>query len=642
MKLIKLSLNEFKHFKEFESVFDGKNCDVRGANGSGKTTLFDAMTWLLFGKDSAGRSKATVRRLVDGVATQNAVTSVEATLQIGGDYVTIRHEVKENWVKKSGSTSPKFEGYTHNYFIDGVPKKESDYRTYLNGICTEDKWNLLTSPFWFNNQMHWTDRRKLLLSMASQSSEEDILARHPELSKLASAIGKKTVADFRAMKAAEAKALKQLLVELPSRIDEVQRLVDTKPTPAPDVCAIDKQIVEIERRIASETADTSRRDLEVQLKALEVERSRMITDWDSAHALELSKARTAVAKIQCDIDICDRKAGDLDRRNNELLHKLSGAEELLQSLREEYSEIWQEVQPEPSVDDVCPACGQPLPEEAIDAAREEWVARWNEKKASRLESNKNQGAEATATRESLRHQIDANLNERTATMQSIAKLKQALAEAQEHVDSVSKRTFADSPSGQYVELVNQIDALRAKIDGIHETESADISKHQAELADLRQKRADASRAIATVQAHADAVKRHAELSAQFKKAATDSEEAAHYLYLCDEFTRIQCGMIEESVNTMFKIAKFRLFETQINGGINEVCDVVVNGVPYPDLNTAMQINVGLDIINVIGAHLGFTPPIFVDHAESVTHPLTTVAQQIRLTVDDSHKSLAIL
>jgi hypothetical protein len=80
---------------------------------------------------------------------------------------------------------------------------------------------------------------------------------------------------------------------------------------------------------------------------------------------------------------------------------------------------------------------------------------------------------------------------------------------------------------------------------------------------------------------------------------------------------------------------------QINGGLNETCEVTYNGVPYSDLNNAMRINIGLDIINTLSAHYGISVPIFIDNAESVTSLEAVNGQVIRLIVSEQNKKLNV-
>lgn len=83
---------------------------------------------------------------------------------------------------------------------------------------------------------------------------------------------------------------------------------------------------------------------------------------------------------------------------------------------------------------------------------------------------------------------------------------------------------------------------------------------------------------------------------------------------------------------MFSLVKFKMYEQQINGGEIETCEAVVNGVPYSGQNNAMQINMGIDIINAICKFEGITAPIFIDNAESVNEFISSQSQVIKLVV----------
>ncbi|MNC37535.1 hypothetical protein D3C75_861030 [compost metagenome] len=133
-----------------------------------------------------------------------------------------------------------------------------------------------------------------------------------------------------------------------------------------------------------------------------------------------------------------------------------------------------------------------------------------------------------------------------------------------------------------------------------------------------------------------------ELENQERELAAEYERLQHELFLCEEFTKTKVSMLDAKINSKFKLARFRLFEDQINGGIKEVCDTLYKGVPYDGgLNNAARINVGLDIINTLGEHYGFSAPIFVDNAEAVTKLISTDAQVIRLVVSEADKKLRI-
>jgi hypothetical protein len=89
------------------------------------------------------------------------------------------------------------------------------------------------------------------------------------------------------------------------------------------------------------------------------------------------------------------------------------------------------------------------------------------------------------------------------------------------------------------------------------------------------------------------------------------------------------------------MARFKLFNTLVNGGIDPCCETVYDGVPYSNLNNGARLNIGLDIINTLAEHYGFSPPVWLDNAESVTDILPTKGQQIRLIVSAADKKLRV-
>lgn len=111
------------------------------------------------------------------------------------------------------------------------------------------------------------------------------------------------------------------------------------------------------------------------------------------------------------------------------------------------------------------------------------------------------------------------------------------------------------------------------------------------------------------------------------------------MFLIDEYSRYKTQFVEDSINGMFRIARFRLFREQANGGVEDRCDVVYEGVPYININSGAKINVGIDIINTLSRAYGVTVPLFVDNAESVTNLERSDCQIIRLVVSENDKKL---
>ena len=88
-------------------------------------------------------------------------------------------------------------------------------------------------------------------------------------------------------------------------------------------------------------------------------------------------------------------------------------------------------------------------------------------------------------------------------------------------------------------------------------------------------------------------------------------------YLLDNFIKAKMERVSKTINDQFEICDFKLFESQINGGIKETCEMTVNGVPYASLNSGHRIVGGLDIIKSLQRLLGAKIPLWVDNAETV-------------------------
>ncbi|MEG0650446.1 MAG: recombinase RecF, partial [Oscillospiraceae bacterium] len=134
-------------------------------------------------------------------------------------------------------------------------------------------------------------------------------------------------------------------------------------------------------------------------------------------------------------------------------------------------------------------------------------------------------------------------------------------------------------------------------------------------------------------------KRIEELEQAERNLAVQLADLDKQIYLSEEFTRAKVEMLEQKINNTFQYAKFKMFDEQVNGGLSECCEAMCDGVPYADLNNAMKINLGLDIINAISNHDGIYAPIFIDNAESVTELIAVKTQIIRLVVSEQDKEL---
>jgi len=142
MKLLKLTLKNFKGVKNFELNAEGKNLKVFGDNATGKTTLFDSFVYLLFDKDSNNKSDFAIKTLDENNNELHGLDhEVEGIFDLDDQELTLRKVYSEKWAKKRGSATKDFTGHTTDYFINGVPSKLKEYKDKVSSIVDEDVFN---------------------------------------------------------------------------------------------------------------------------------------------------------------------------------------------------------------------------------------------------------------------------------------------------------------------------------------------------------------------------------------------------------------------------------------------------------------------------------------------------------------------
>ena len=132
-----------------------------------------------------------------------------------------------------------------------------------------------------------------------------------------------------------------------------------------------------------------------------------------------------------------------------------------------------------------------------------------------------------------------------------------------------------------------------------------------------------------------------ELERQEKALAAEFERLEHELYLIEMYIKTKAELLTDKINSKFRLAEFRLFETQINGGINPICETTYKGVPWGSLNSAGKVQVGLDIIRTLQEHYQFRPPVWIDNRESIVERPKWDWQVISLIGSEKYKTLRV-
>lgn len=647
MKLLNLTLHNFKGIKDFTLDLQGRDVSIYGNNGTGKTTLMDAFTWLLFDKDSQDKKDFSIKTLD---AENNPIPGldheVEAVLDLDGKGITLKKSYKEVWTKKRGAAQATFTGHTTDHFIDGVPVKKAEYDAKIAEIADESIFKLLTNPRFFNDKMSWQDRRKMLLDVCGDVSDTDVIKSDKALGDLPEILGKHSLDDHRKVIAARRTEINRELDKIPVRIDEATRAMPELPKSSRTALENEMTILaelkkgKDERRLRIESGGeiAEKRKALAELDAeLQTLKTGLRVDIDAGMEMEQGKVRQYAREA-------DVLTVEIERRRDKVVYCIEEAEVIeteMAGLREEWKEL-NARKIEHEADDTCPTCGQALPEEQVEAARKKALESFNTKKAERLEVISTDGKVLKAKAEQRREDAATLEREIAGLLKDLDAAVKDKAAAQARLGKLEKQAAEVDQDPAYLEKLEGRQVLLDAIESLQDGSNEELAQVLAELVELDAKIKATEAEIAKFTARKDGEARIAELQEQERKLAAEYEALEQQVYLCEEFTRAKVRLLDEKINSRFELARFKLFSVLVNGGLEECCETLYDGVPWSTgMNNGRQINVGIDIINTLSKHYAFTAPIFADNAESVTEIIPTPAQLIRLVVSKPDKKLRI-
>jgi len=649
--LISLTLRNFKGLRDFVLEADGRSVSAYGDNATGKTTLFDGFLWALFHKDSQNRTTFEIKGLDEQgrVAEHGLQHEVEAVLMVDRRRRSFKKVYYEKFTKKRGAAIAESSGHTTDYYVDGVPVKLSQYTAEVDGLISEDIFKLLTSPSYFNEVLKPEARRRVLLDVSGEMTDVEIIAGNEQLAPLTDILGDRSLEDHRKVIAARRSEINKELDKIPVRIDEARRSM-------PDVSDLDAELLQedietMRGRVDAKTAELQRIQSGGELSAKEIRLREINAELNEIKQVIQADGLQAVSGQQARLSQLRGEASELQsrltagqREEERYKGQIVRADSQVKRLRAEWTSLDSLQYPvhEHEHDANCPTCGQALPDDQVQSAKDKALEAFNLDKSKRLEAISADGKLATAEKNDLEKALKTLDGELAKLQEEIASKAAEVRAAEATLQSLQTNVADPLDNTKYQSIQRDGEKVRAEIEQLRSSSADAIGKVQSEIRLIRSQVDDLEADKAKLTTVAATEKRITELREEERKLAGEFEKLEHELFLTEEFTRTKVSLLESKINSKFKYARFRLFEEQINGGLKDVCKTLFNGVPYEGgLNNAARINVGLDIINTLGQHYGFSAPIFVDNAEAVTQLIDTDAQVIRLVVSEGDKKLRL-
>ena len=291
----------------------------------------------------------------------------------------------------------------------------------------------------------------------------------------------------------------------------------------------------------------------------------------------------------------------------------------------------------------CPTCKRDFEQVDINAKRNEMIVNFNIKKESSLSEINLEGKAIKENIEQTSNRLNVATKEKEKAVENLNALKKQF----EANDKSLKLTVDDLlKTDEYHTCLSNLKTAEKVVEDLRNIPQIGIDTDFIKSLETKRELLVGevnfiSKQLYTESQINDGKARIKKLEENSNLLASELAELQGKEFLVEQFNSVKMNKIEESINGLFPSIKFKLFNEQLNGGVSEVCDTLINGVPFDSANNAAKIQAGIEIINVLTAYHSVNAPIFVDNAESVILLPQTNSQLIKLIVDENYRSLTI-
>lgn len=645
MKLLKLTLENFKGHGLRVVEFSPTITRVYGANGTGKTSLFDSFCWLLWAKDSDDRTQSGNVSFYpfdpdkQGEVLHNVVVKVEAVLEIDGAQHVLCRTMQEKWTTPNGTELPRFTGNETKLYIDGLAVKANQFDAFVKENINSELFKLTSNPRYFPT-LHWKEQRRILMELVGDISNDDVLAADASLEPLRNELASRKPEDCKKLWQQQQKAAVKdlektvlLINENRKHLPQIENEADVKAELEAQRLVLMKPLEKAMQEKADILSGTAISKKQAEAKVLESKLDVIRAEQREKIAAVRKPFDEQIAALEAEAKTAAETVKPYRQTVVNLDNAIRENEEKLKVLQDS----WQAVDAE-EFNDVCPCCHRPYPPEQIADQR----AAFNRSKAERLEKIEADG-------NALFDKNEENKAQRDAAMKEVQRLSKLDIEMPDKRSEIMK---------QREEAVQALPPMENRRDWFEASEDLKRINHEIEELhiDVKLKLMDAEKAIENAQKPiGDIDVRLAEIKAaeatralitdytkQQQTLREQHDELALKLSLIKKFDEIKAVMTTEKVKAILPGMDFKLFNyNNTNEGYTETCELVKDGKPYANLSNGEKIAVGCELIAAISKHYGVSNPVWIDNAEATTKHLETNGQAILLRVSAADAELRI-
>lgn len=640
MFLRKLTIQNFKGIKSFSIDFTNKETFIYGDNGTGKSSLFDAYTWLLFGKDSQGQSdsgtgKFEIRPLNANNEPEHYLEhKVEAIFEHDGKTHKIGRLLTEKWVKDQESKEVVLKSMETTRFWSDAPIKEKDFTLRLAELFTDsDIFKLLSDPLAFS-KLHWTKRKQIISDLCGITEKDSDILDNTAKTEFLFLKSHLTTIQFKDLVSKikfERAETQKKLDEIPVRINQEKKSMPEMP----DVEALTKRRDELKGLLTS--IDTEHdKFINAQREAIKARQTKLNSLLDQMEKMIQDEAAVIRKKYVDDARGYEAAKSELSRiraEHDRLLNDIKVLQDAIdtgnkriESLRDDFRIIQKEVMPVNST--ICPTCSQEYPENKLAEIR----ANFGTNQKARLDRVNEQGKHLSVN-------LTNHTNALSAKKEELNICAEILKEKEEEYKSIPIPNPVPSDIYEIAEnnllATNEFQAVKKEYHELNDSAlqfeeymvDADVkNSYLNELLIINDQLSVKNDIDSRTKSIEILTKQQEELAEQLLEGNRLQEEV-------NDYVRFKTALINEQVQKIFKTVRFKFFEYHMNGGFNDqMCEIMCNGVDWVNMNSALKVNAGMEIIKAMQETYRVVLPIWIDNRESIIDLFENNAQVINLCV----------
>lgn len=607
MKLLQLRATNFMNTHDETFKFFDKTM-VSARNGVGKSTLINAYMWLLFDADAELHSNPPVRRTVDGEPVNDMDVSIEGIFDIDGKIVTAR-KVQKRKFKKDGS------GYSddNTYFINDVPKTLKAFNEYFEvdmkilQMCSNVNAFLLKKD---------KDIREYLFSKVENITDLDIAKSNERLAELITLLEKYSREEIEAMNKASVSKVNNEIPILDGQIKEKER--DVTECSDIDLAELELQKKSLKEQIADNEAkqnDISKQlsehdRMSTRIMELKLEQGDLQRKANEENVKQRNEIENKISDKKFLLSQAEKIVRDTEREITNLEDGIQKDSSLLKKIREEYKTVQTLKFDENSL--ICKYCGQEYPSDK----KEQIKADFEDKKASDLQAITVKGNNINTLLKEQKLKLEELEKELPQHVQNVNMLNENISLLQAELDKLPC-SIDISDTEEYKSIQTEISELEKMLlkqnsfDDVKKSLRENFSRLNSELIEVEKKitKADISEKEARLE----------ELRQQRIDLEQKKTDCQKILDLLKELDKEKNETLVDSINAMFGLVKWQLFDFAKNGGYKSVCVPMVDNKSILSLasNKGNRILGRVDIVNSIQKIEGLNVPVFLDDVESL-------------------------